>query len=178
MLSNYSIVMLKKDKYVQKELPIGDFNPRLLIIRVITTSKQYIVRYPNGFTDRINEDWLRGNGIYEVDHPTYPTHIVKMAAAEEEYKRNEPFRNYLTTMLPNASTVIMQNIEAKNQMKQKLQAKHNKPVTISDMTQLPTITAEPEEPTTVYTTQDQILNKLTSIDNTLKAMLELWKGDK
>lgn len=180
MLSNYSIIMLKKDKYNPRQLPDNDSNPRLLVIRVISSANQYIVRYPNGYTDRVNEDWLRGNGMYEPDHASYATIAATMPAVEQEFRRNEPFQKFLENKLPKLYSQVSQAIEAKNHMKQEQQAAHSKPFTIADIMPHAMPAVQEEAPTVSPATnqQDLTIKLLTSIDNKLSTLIELWGGNK
>lgn len=184
MLSNYTIVMLKKEKYNPKYLHTAGETPRLLIIRVIQSSNQYIVRYPSGDTERINADWLRGNGIYEPSHISYSTVAVRMAAVEQEYKRNQPFKTFLSINLPKLEAQIAQAIEAKNFAKQEAQAAHSKAFTLQDMVNLPTLSevakqTVPEDLPVVATATNSMSTTdvlLTSIDKSLKTLIQLWGG--
>ena len=184
MLSNYTIVMLKKEKYNPKFLSTKDTTPRLLIIRTIQSSNQYIVRYPNGDTDRINADWLRGNGIYEPDHASYATIATLMSAVEQEFRRNEPFQIFLQQKLPKLYSTISQAIEAKNFARQEAQAAHSKAFTLQDMVNIPTLSeaarqAAPEALPVVATDTNTMSTTdvlLTSIDKSLKTLIQLWGG--
>jgi hypothetical protein len=97
MIQKYSIVKLIKGKYQQDKVTPEDPAPRVLVIKAYEDSRQYLVRYPNNFVHRVNEDWLTTKSTFTMDHPEYYRIAMEMPAVEQEYRRSEIFRHVLVS---------------------------------------------------------------------------------
>lgn len=180
MLKNYSIIMLLKSKYNQEHVTKADETPRLLIIRLKYEAGQYIVRYPDGFAERVNADWLRANATYETDHPSYRAVASRMPAFEYEFRRSEVFRNFLYEAQPVLAHDIQQLIEAKNLAKYEAnRAEPFRPQIPQEIKeQIPESipeTPRPEQPEDTLSAVAQI-TLLKSIDAKLQKLIDLWGG--
>ena len=114
MVKRFSIVKLAKAKYDPLKVTEVEPTPRVLIIRTYEDSHQYLVRYPNGFVHRVNEDWVTTKSIFTPEHPEYP-HIAKdMPAVFNEFRRNEAYQSALRFAQPNLAMDLEQRVEARN----------------------------------------------------------------
>ena len=173
MIDHYSIVKLMKSKYNPAHVTEADPSPRVLIIRGYVDSRQYLVKYPDGFIHRVNEEWITNKSIFSIDHPEYTRLARTMPVIEKEFRRNERFQSYLTLKQPAFATELQQHIEAKHQASNKY---FKPPInTLSDIADIPALLPVPDvaEDTIV---PDSVVMYLKSIDNKLNTLIQLWGG--
>ena len=165
MIEKFSIIKLMKNKYDTTRVTEQEPTPRVLILRTYEDSRQYLVRYPNGFVQRVNEDWVTTMSIFTMDHVEYARIAKAMPAIEIEFRKNEVFNTTLTNKQSQLAMDLTQRIEAKHRAYQE----HNQAVPFT--VQIPsTIVAE------ATSTTDPTTLLLTSIDKSLKTLIQLWGG--
>ena len=165
MAEKYSIVKLVKSKYNQEKITEQDPTPRVLVLRVYEDTRQYLVRYPNGFVHRVNADWLTTKSTFDMDHPEYPRIARDMRAVEMEYRRNEIYKMVLNSKQPHLAVDLDQRIEAKHRASQ--ERNQPKPFTVQEVA--PTVSE-------ATNSTDTTVELLTSIDKSLKTLIQLWGG--
>ena len=168
MVEKYSIVKLVKNKYNQEKITEQDPTPRVLIIRAYEDTKQYLVRYPNGYVHRVNEDWLTIKSTFTPTHLEYPRIAKTMLAVEMEYRRNKIYATVLHNLQPQLAIDLTQRIEAKHRA---IQERNQAPAFT-----MPTVPAVPEPVAEDTNSSDTTVMLLTSIDKSLKTLIQLWGG--
>ena len=165
MINKFSIVKLTKSKYAAEHVTVDDPTPRLLIIRAYSDSRQYLVRYPDSHIHRVNHDDILTKGTFELDHPSYVSIAKDMRAVEIEYRKNEAYHTVIDNRLPQLGLELTQRIEAKHRAYQERQ-------------QAPAFTVPvPDLPVAEATNSiDPTIKLLTSIDNKLSTLIQLWGG--
>lgn len=162
-IETFSIVKLHRNKYALDQLK-EDIAPRLLVIKTHTDTAQCMVRYPNGFIQRVDYQDITTKSIFTHDHKDYPKLLLDMYAAQIEWNKNQTFRAYLEQRLPSTAIELAQIVEARNQQYAERHAQ-------------PTLTAPivlPDVP--VNQPMDENILLLRSIDNSLKTLVQLWTG--
>lgn len=162
-IETFSIVKLHKNKYDQEQLK-EDKVPRLLVLKTHTDTAQCMVRYMNGFIQRVDYQDITTKSIFTYDHKDYPKMLIDMYQAQIEWNKNQTFRAYLEQRLPKTAIELAQIVEARNQQ---YAERHAQPV-LSAPIVLPDIPVD--------TTTDESILLLRSIDNSLKTLVQLWTG--
>lgn len=168
MIEKFSIVKLVKSKYTAEKVTEQDPTPRVLIIRAYEDTKQYLVRYPNGYVHRVNEDWLTIKSTFTPTHLEYPRIAKTMPAVEMEYRRNEIYATVLHNLQPQLAMDLTQRIEAKHRA---IQERNQAPAFT-----MPTVPTIPEPVAEDTNSSDPTIELLTSIDKSLKTLIQLWGG--
>lgn len=185
MIQQFAVVKLFKAKYNPEHVTINDLTPRVLILRTYTDSNQYLVRYPDGFIHRVNADWITTKSVFEPGHVEYVQLAKTMPAVEKEFRRSEVYRDFLYNTHPIFAHDLQQIIEAKNRIKAERNAAP--PFTMKQELDraIANASAEDQAPTPndlepiqfadTNSTQE-VLKVLTSIDNHLVTLIQLWGG--